>query len=372
MRKRTVEIENLEEFNRVGLDLRNHCLQKIDFSTADIAWSDYILEGAVFLGCTLKAEERDVINHRGGIIFPRVENLPYEMYRNTLYTWQELYASSDQAEGITYDENIYNHFYENRYNISVTEALFQRLHDHAIDDALYELLGSNDDGTFQKKCIGVMGGHSKLRNDTDYKQVVRLSHALAQEGFFICSGGGPGIMEAANLGAYLKSYSSTDVETALDIMDSEKKYSDPGYMDDAMQVLEKFPDGTKNLAIPTWFYGHEPSNVFASHIAKYFSNSIREDILLAVSIHGIVFAPGSAGTHQEIFMDAAQNHYVTFSYRSPMVFLNEEHYVEKTGIFPLLKHLAGDKEYGKKIMVSDSITEIVQFIVDNPPYNNPT
>ena len=51
-----------------------------------------------------------------------------------------------------------------------------------------------------------------------------------------------------------------------------------------------------SLAVPTWFYGHEPSNLFASHIAKYFSNSIREDTLLAVALYGIVFAPGSAGT----------------------------------------------------------------------------
>jgi hypothetical protein len=32
--------------------------------------------------------------------------------------------------------------------------------------------------------------------------------------------------------------------------------------------------------IPTWFYGYEPPDVFASAMAKYFSNALREDVLL--------------------------------------------------------------------------------------------
>ena len=76
--------------------------------------------------------------------------------------------------------------------------------------------------------------------------------------------------------------------------------------------------------MPTWFYGHEPTNLFSVHVAKYFSNSIREDGLLAIAEHGIIFSPGSAGTTQEIFQDATQNHYATFGTISPMVFLSKE------------------------------------------------
>ena len=47
-------------------------------------------------------------------------------------------------------------------------------------------------------------------------------------------------------------------------------------------------------ACPTWFYGHEPPNVFADHVAKYFRNAIREDVLLQVCDAGIVFLPGAA------------------------------------------------------------------------------
>ena len=75
----------------------------------------------------------------------------------------------------------------------------------------------------------------------------------------------------------------------------------------------------------------EPISQFASHIAKYFSNSIREDGMLAVATAGIVFAPGGAGTMQEIFQDAAQNAYRTFG-RSPMAFLDTHHYCAETGL----------------------------------------
>ena len=48
----------------------------------------------------------------------------------------------------------------------------------------------------------------------------------------------------------------------------------------------------RSLGIPTWFYGHEPPNVFCDVIAKYFSNAIREEGLLARSTAGIVVLDG--------------------------------------------------------------------------------
>ncbi|BAU86393.1 rossmann fold nucleotide-binding protein [Streptomyces laurentii] len=61
------------------------------------------------------------------------------------------------------------------------------------------------------------------------------------------------------------------------------------------------------MGIPTWFYGREPPNAFASQVAKYFANAIREDGLPARSTAGVVFLPGAAGTVQEIFDDATPN-----------------------------------------------------------------
>ncbi len=48
--------------------------------------------------------------------------------------------------------------------------------------------------------------------------------------------------------------------------------------------------------------------------------------LLAIATHGVVFAPGSAGTIQEIFQDAAQNHYASFGPPSPMMLLGVDYW----------------------------------------------
>ena len=107
--------------------------------------------------------------------------------------------------------------------------------------------------------------------------------------------------------------------------------ADPaGYMRVADGIRERFAPGGESLAIPTWVTAGEPISQFASHIAKYFSNSIREDGLLAVATAGIVFAPGGAGTMQEIFQDAAQNAYRVFG-RSPMAFLDRAALLRRHG-----------------------------------------
>ena len=61
--------------------------------------------------------------------------------------------------------------------------------------------------------------------------------------------------------------------------------------------------------MPTWHYGHEPPNLFATAIAKYFRNAQREAILLQICDAGIVFLPGAGGTVQEVFQDACENYY---------------------------------------------------------------
>jgi hypothetical protein len=174
-------------------------------------------------------------------------------------------------------------------------------------------------------------------------------------------------MEAANLGAWVSGEDEAALEAAIDHLAREPDFRAPGYVTSALEVLERHPVGAESLAIPTWFYGHEPSNVFATAIAKYFSNSLREDALLSLCLHGIVYAPGSAGTTQEIFTDAAQNHYSTLDWVSPMVFLGRQRYLEETGIFPLLQRLASGRRYAEMLLCSDDPEEIVAFLDEHPP-----
>ena len=74
---------------------------------------------------------------------------------------------------------------------------------------------------------------------------------------------------------------------------------DPGaWAAQGFAVKERFDCTRLNIGIPTWFYGHEPPNVFPTLIAKYFDNAIREDILLRLCGAGLVYVPGRAGTRR--------------------------------------------------------------------------
>ncbi len=174
-------------------------------------------------------------------------------------------------------------------------------------------------------------------------------------------------MEAANLGAYLAPHGETALDPAIELMAEAASYQDPMWWDTALDVRELFPDGGESLGIPTWHYGHEPPNLFASHVAKYFANSIREEGLLAIAHHGVIYAPGSAGTIQEVFMDAAQNHYASFGARSPMVFLDRTYWTEVKPIYPVVRQLATGRGYDALMTLVDDVDSVVAFIRAHPP-----
>ena len=361
------EVKSFQQFIRGGNSLKNCTLQDLDFTSLDINWKTFKFNNTTFLGCLLKKEDKAYLEKKGAIIFPCPPKLPYYPFRKSLYQWQELMEGFSPKKDNSVDYHVYRHFSKSKFNPSINEALWQRIHDHAMDDALRDLIVPNHNGMTEKKCVGFMGGHGTLRTDEFYTKTALTAKLLAEAEYFVVSGGGPGIMEATNLGAYFAKKSNKKLLDAISILQKAPHFSDKNFHIQSMKVLEKYPKGGKSLAIPTWFYGHEPSNLFASHIAKYFSNSIREDTLLAISLYGIICSPGSAGTTQEIFMDATQNHYGTFNYLSPMVFLGKKRYEIDTMIYPLLKQLSYGKKYHDLLYLSDEPKEILAFLKDNPP-----
>ena len=359
------EIHSLEDFLDNGHLLDHATIQNIDFISLEINWNTLDINNAVFLGCTLSANDQIQIIQNGGLIFPEPKGLSFKPYRSHLYTWQELYKVTNTGKST--DLEIYEHFSKTKYAPSMMESLYQSMHDHSIDDALRDYLSPDISGNYKIKAVGIMGGHGTLRTDKYYSKVAQTAQLLSQKDYLVMSGGGPGTMEAANLGAYMGNYAVSELLDAISIMATSPYYTSTGFHEKAIAVLDKYPNGKDSLAIPTWFYGHEPSNVFASHIAKYFSNSIREDTLLAIAIHGILFAPGSAGTTQEIFMDAAQNHYTTFDYVSPMIFMGKKRYTEETNLYQTVQQLAQGKEYSEMLSLVDEPEEALQAFLENPP-----
>ena len=70
--------------------------------------------------------------------------------------------------------------------------------------------------------------------------------------------------------------------------------------------------------------------MFCNGIAKYFSNALREDGLLARSTAGLVVLEGAAGTVQEIFQAATPLYYSREGAALPVVVLvGREHWTER-------------------------------------------
>jgi len=355
-----------------GKTLKNVVVRGIDLTdpAVEATLTSRPAEDACFLGCRLSEAAEQHVRETGGTIFPGFVGVPFNPYRTALYTPEELMDGYDRGVPSTRDETvdarIYEYFTDRKRagrDAPIMDALAFRIHDHAIDSALQSLL-SPDEGP-DRRVVGIMGGHQLARDEALYHRVARLAWQLTRQGFSVATGGGPGAMEAANLGASVAHQPASAVEEAVHTLSSAPHYTDEGYLDRALEVRTRYPERTESLAVPTWFYGHEPSNLFSTHVAKYFANSIREDGLLAIATYGVVYAPGSAGTIQEAFMDAAQNHYETFGPASPMVFLDQTYWTETKPVYPLLETLAEDTPYEDRLLATDSIQTAVSAIRDH-------
>lgn len=354
------EIVSLSQFDDLltgSQSERAIAIQGLDLTDRDADLLDRKWPNAVFLGCLLGEAAEAHVSATGATIFPPFEGIPYNPYRGTLYTPDEL-RSNDL------DATIYAHQAQWRQHppVPILEALAERIHDHAIDNALQNFLLDHP------RVVAIMGGHSLHRDHPTYRTVANVARSLTRTGRLVVTGGGPGAMEAGNLGAWLAPQPNSALDDAIETLSAETDYSTEAYLHSSQAVVERYPSGETSLAIPTWFYGHEPTNDFATHVAKYFSNSIREDGLLAIANHGVVYTPGAAGTVQEVFMDATQNHYATFGILSPMVFLDSAYWADDRLAAPmLLRQLAGERPYADMITVCDSPDEIVAFIEAHPP-----
>jgi predicted Rossmann-fold nucleotide-binding protein len=171
-------------------------------------------------------------------------------------------------------------------------------------------------------------------------------------------------MEAANLGAYLSTADDDDFHGVLRELAAVPGFrpSVSAWARAAAAAVERFPGGAASLGIPTWFYGHEPPNYFATHIAKYFANAVREAILLEVCNGGIVFLPGAAGTVQEIFQDACENYYGAPETMTPMVLVGREHWEQRFPAWPMLQSLAAGRAMEQRIFLVDSVDEALAVL----------
>lgn len=320
--------------------------------------------GCLFLACRLEDRAVHGLMAHGAFVFPTLDGFDFEIHRPCLYDVDTLFAGFEEggrSYEATLDARIYRQYLDQggTFADSILTTLARRLHDHSMTDALYDLIED-------ERVVAFMGGHGMERASAFYRRIAGLSRRLTRAGLLVATGGGPGAMEAAHVGAYFAGYPDEALAAALAMLAPRptgskpgKEYADPDWLERAWRVRERFPldaaqtEAARSIGIPTWFYGHEPPAPFATHIAKYFANSVREDGLLTIARGGVVFAPGSAGTTQEIFQDAAQNHYRTAGYESPMILWGVDYWTEERPVWPLLHAVSKDQVYGQLVHLTD-------------------
>ena len=364
MRANYIEIEELDALRQLLSRtevVRRYAFQAVNFEKSGFPVENYRFEDCLFMGCIIPPRMYYAMNEQC-IVLPRVK-MPYKVFPNKLYNARTLYLHYKPGEHETfytcYDTICYERYMAlGKETSDIKETLCRVLHDHSIGNALDQFITHYD----PKDVVAVMGGHAVKRTDPSYKQIVQISKRLTEIGKLMVSGGGPGAMEAVHLGAWLAGRDDAAVEDALQIMSICPTFRDAGWLTSAFEVMKKYPRDEQyhSLGIPTWFYGHEPATPLATEIAKFFDNSVRENYIISVPKGGIIYTPGSAGTFQEIFQDAAQNHYETLGYSSPMVFLGQQYYTEETPIYPLLVDLQERGKYRNLILkITDSTDDVI-------------
>ncbi|WP_443058351.1 LOG family protein [Streptomyces sp. NBC_00442] len=348
------EIESLAEFDAATAHggLTGFRVQSVDLTARTPALLATDTSAAVFLGCAMEPDAAAKVRADGALVFPPVPHLPFNPYRGTLYSPAELFEGLAAGYEHTPDALSYAWFQRTKADGDVFSSMLRSIHDDAVSDALDELLVG-------ARVAGVMGGHAMARGTSEYQGAAVLGRTLTRAGFTVATGGGPGAMEAANLGAYAAPFDDAMLDSALQLLAGEPSFrpSVSAWARVAFEVRTKWPRGATSVGIPTWFYGHEPPNAFAGAIAKYFANAIREDGLLARSNAGVVFLPGAAGTVQEIFDNATPNYYESHGTPTPMVLVDRAHWTRELPAWPLLQALAQDRPMASRIALVDSVSE---------------
>jgi uncharacterized protein (TIGR00730 family) len=177
-----------------------------------------------------------------------------------------------------------------------------------------------------RKIISIFGSHATEKTDKYYRHCEETAYRLGMKKYAILTGGGPGIMQAANVGATRAKTVSIGFKAGL---------------------LKKEQSVTENI------FTHQLSFKFL--FARRFS--------LAIKSHALIFYPGGYGTLNELFeyVTLIQTHMVDLV---PVVCVNKKYW---EGLFKWLKSQTLKRgfieaRHLKGIYFAETPTEIVRII----------
>ena len=204
---------------------------------------------------------------------------------------------------------------QRRYLDERLQAMYRRVAE--IESQLIEL----EDKRFYRTCIF---GSARLKSESrEYNEVVQLANMLASVGIDILTGGGPGLMEAANKGA-LEGRSESNSKSRSIGISIELSFE---------------PEPNKHLDVKR-------------HHQKFSS---RLDDFMRLS-HSVVVTPGGIGTVLELFFtwQLIQVKHIT---KRPVVMLDREFW---TGIIEWMKQ----QPLSRKLLNAEDFDCI--YLVDTP------
>ncbi len=172
-------------------------------------------------------------------------------------------------------------------------------------------------------CVTVFGSARFDEKNIHYKQAVKVGKALSELGFAVMTGGGPGIMEAANKGAYLNKGYSIGCNIILPLEQEPNPY------------LHKW------INIPYFF--------------------VRKFLLLKYS-YAFVVMPGGIGTLDELF-EAMTLIQTKMIHHFPVVLFGKEYHKE---LYDHIKMMSENESISQEDMnllfLTDSVEEMTEHL----------
>ena len=150
-------------------------------------------------------------------MFSGLDQLPFVPYRRELYTYEELTAVARRSRrGTTFDARV-------GAVVRVVHLVDARRVDPRPCTTPRSTRPSPGSSSGAGSS-GVMGGHALDRDAAFYRTVAVTGRMLTRAGFTVTTGGGPGVMEAANLGAWMAPFDDAALDEALAMLAEAPNY----------------------------------------------------------------------------------------------------------------------------------------------------